>query len=259
VTDWWGQGAYGVRFDWGRAGAAALAGPGTCLVVVDVLTFTTSVSVAAEAGVRVFPYQWRDETAVAFARQHHAQLAAGQRVPDDDAPWTLSPAALRRAPFTERLVLPSPNGSSIAAAASSSGATVVAACLRNASAVGEWLGARQFGTPERPVIVIAAGERWPDGSLRPGLEDLLGAGAVSAAMRTGLSPEALSPEATAAAACYAAAGDVPSAVRDCASGQELIERGFAEDVEIATEIDTCHVVPVLTNGAFTSRQNKELS
>ena len=27
------------------------------------------------------------------------------------APWSLSPAGLRRAPFTPRLVLPSPNGS----------------------------------------------------------------------------------------------------------------------------------------------------
>jgi 2-phosphosulfolactate phosphatase len=46
--------------------------------------------------------------------------------------------------------------------------------------------------------------------------------------------------------------DVPSAIRDCASGQELIEQGFAEDVAIVTEIDACRVVPVLTDGAFTA-------
>jgi 2-phosphosulfolactate phosphatase len=256
VTDWWSQRAYGVRFDWGHAAAATLAGPGACLVIVDVLAFTTAVSVVTEAGIKVFPYQWRDETAAVFARQHEAQLAAGHRTPDAAAPWTLSPAALRRAPFTPRLVLPSPNGSAIAATASGSGATVVAACLRNAGAVGEWLAAQRFGTPERPVIVIAAGERWPDGSLRPGLEDLLGAGAVLAALRTALSPQALSPEATVAAACYAAAGDVPSAIRDCASGHELTERGFAEDVAIAAEIDACRVVPVLTDGAFTAASQR---
>ena len=98
---------------------------------------------------------------------------------DADQPWSLSPAALLRAPYTPRLVLPSPNGSTIAAAASG---LVLAACLRNASAVGRWLAAHGYGTPSRPVLVVPAGERWPDGSLRPSLEDGLGAGAVIAAL-----------------------------------------------------------------------------
>ncbi|MEV0095209.1 hypothetical protein [Streptomyces sp. NPDC050738] len=92
---------------------------------------------------------------------------------DEASPWSLSPAALRRAPFVPRLVLPSPNGSAIAAAAGES--AVLAGSLRNASAVGRWLADRGYGTLDRPVAVIASGERWPDGSLRPALEDLLGA------------------------------------------------------------------------------------
>jgi 2-phosphosulfolactate phosphatase len=47
---------YGVRLDWGLAGAAALTAPAACLVIVDVLSFSTSVTVAAEAGTRVFPH-----------------------------------------------------------------------------------------------------------------------------------------------------------------------------------------------------------
>ncbi|MEU5612178.1 hypothetical protein AB0H03_26200 [Streptomyces sparsogenes] len=46
-------------------------------MVVDVLSFSTSVMVAVEAGMRVFPYAWRDETAVAFARQKAAEPAEG--------------------------------------------------------------------------------------------------------------------------------------------------------------------------------------
>ena len=38
----------------------------------------------------------------------------------------------------------------------------------------------------------------------------------------------------------------------CASGRELVERGFAEDVAIAAELASSAVVPVLRDGAFTS-------
>lgn len=58
ATDSWGRQAdYGVRFDWGPSGAAALAPDSACLVVVDVLSFSTSVTVAAEGGIQVVPYQ----------------------------------------------------------------------------------------------------------------------------------------------------------------------------------------------------------
>ena len=251
MAEWFAQSPYGVRFDWGLAGAAALASPGSCLVIVDVLSFTTSVTVAVEAGTRVLPCAWRDETAADFARRHQARLAAGRRTASADSPWSLSPASLRRAPFTARLVLPSPNGSAISAAASDGGATVIAACLRNASAVGRWLAKHGFGTPRQPATVIAAGERWPDGSLRPALEDLLGAGAVIAAMN-GHGGGLRSPEADAARACFEATPDPASAVTNSASGRELTAKGFADDVAIAIEINSCHVVPILTDHAFTA-------
>ncbi|WP_427168214.1 hypothetical protein ACQF4J_42955 [Streptomyces sp. C1-1] len=74
------------------------------------------------------------------------------------------------------------------------------------------LPARQgHGTAERPLAVIAAGERWPDGSLRPALEDLLGAGAIiDELVSHGAGP--LSPEAAAARACFTGTPDVAAAV-----------------------------------------------
>jgi 2-phosphosulfolactate phosphatase len=254
MDSWFRQSGYGVRFEWGAAGAEQLAFEAACLVVVDVLSFSTAVTVAAERGMRVFPYRWRDGTAADFAARVGAELAVGRRAVGPDAPWSLSPAALRRAPFTSRLVLPSPNGSAIAAAADAATTVVVAASLRNAAAVGGWLAGQGFGTAERPVAVIASGEHRADGSLRPALEDLLGAGAVIAALTTatdGRSGKAASPEAAAAAAVFTATRDVRATITDCASGRELTESGYAEDVAIALETTDSTVVPILTAGAFT--------
>ncbi|WP_329620251.1 2-phosphosulfolactate phosphatase [Streptomyces sp. NBC_01255] len=235
-----------ISFGWGPVEARALAPAAACVVVVDVLSFTTSVGVAVEGGTAVLPYRWRDATAAAFAREEDAVLAVGRREATEAHPWTLSPAALRAAPMPSRLVLPSPNGSTIAAEAG--GATVVAASLRNPTAVARWLADRGYGSADRPLAVIASGERWPDGSLRPALEDLLGAGAVlSALARTG---GTASPEASAAATLWAATEDPVAALHGCDSGRELYEYGFPQDVAVAAEIDSSTTVPVLVDGAF---------
>ncbi|MCX2180341.1 2-phosphosulfolactate phosphatase [Streptomyces sp. SKN60] len=237
-----------VSFGWGPVEARALASSAAYVVVVDVLSFTTAVGVAVERGAVVHPYRWRDETAVAYAREQDAVLAVGRRAATPEHPWSLSPAALCAAPVPDRLVLPSPNGSTIAAEAAGSGATVVAASLRNAGAVARWLGARSGSGAG--VAVIASGERWPDGSLRPALEDLLGAGAVLAALQEKAAGPALTPEATAAATLWTATKDPVAALHGCASGRELYEYGYPQDVEVAAEIDASTAVPVLVDGAF---------
>jgi 2-phosphosulfolactate phosphatase len=234
----WSQHGYGVRFEWGITGARTLHG--ACYVIVDVLSFTTSVGVAVAAGTAVYPYQWHDASASTYAQRIGAVLAAKQRSPTAQVPWSLSPAALLRAPSVPALVLPSPNGSAIAAALADR--AVVAACLRNATAVARRLTAEGFGTTDRPVVVVAAGERWPDQQLRPALEDLLGAGAVIDALGDGVRR---SPEAETARACFTSANDPAELIRTCASGVELIQRGFPDDVAVATEFDVSDSVPVL--------------
>jgi 2-phosphosulfolactate phosphatase len=61
-----------------------------------------------------------------------------------------------------------------------------------------------------------------------------------------------SPEAGAARACFEGTADPASAVTDSASGRELTDGGFADDVAIAIEINSCRVVPVLADHAFTA-------
>ena len=146
-------------------------------------------------------------------------------------------------------MLPSPNGAAICTAVPPD-VPLLAACLRNISAVGSWLTVRGYGTPERPVAVLAAGERWPGGSLRPALEDLLGAGALICDQHAqGRGP--LSAEAAAAKASYEGTADLAHAVAVGASGRQLIAMGFAEDVGIATDEDASALVPVRdSDGAF---------
>lgn len=234
--------SYRVRMDWGPTGAAAIAEGADVAVVVDVLSFTTTLSVAVERGMTVYPFRWKDERAAAYAEERHAVLAAGRSVRTG---VSLSPASVREAVGVERLVLPSPNGSSIAFGLAASGPRVLGASLRNASAVAHWVH-EQGGT----VAVVAGGERWPDGSLRPAVEDLWGAGAVLAALVdrgvTGLSPEARVAEQSFRAVRPGLADEL----RDCASGRELIAIGFDGDVEIAAELDASAAVPLLVDDAF---------
>jgi 2-phosphosulfolactate phosphatase len=243
------QSAYRRRFDWGQAGARALvadARPGDVAVVVDVLSFTTTLSVAIERGAAVYPYPWAAADAPAYADERDAVLARGRRAGLAEGAVSLSPASFEGISRIERVVLPSPNGSAISFGLRDAGVTVVGACLRNAGAVGRWL----QRAPGR-VAVIAAGERWPDGSLRPAAEDLWGAGAVLHAL--GL--EEASPEARLAGAAFAEVqDDLAIALSDCASGRELIAAGFARDVEIACDVDSSEILPVLRGEAFVGDQ-----
>ncbi len=255
------QAGHAIRFEWGSTGAAAVADgvDGADLaVVVDVLSFTTTLSVALERGITVYPYRWKDERAAAYAAERDAVLAVGRfEARGAGGGVSLSPAHLvdgrgvEGVEGIERIVLPSPNGSSIAFALRDSGAVVVGACLRNATAVARWLEPRVRDGAR--LAVVAAGERWPDGSLRPAVEDLWGAGAVLAGL-AGLGDLALdlSPEATMAAQAYRAVlPGLTQQVIACASGQELVGAGFPDDVAIAAEHDVSTVVPVLRGDAFT--------
>lgn len=261
MSDWESQSGSGIRFEWGPSGASHLGGQARCLVVVDVLSFTTAVSVAVEKGIRVLPFWWPASgagdiehtgaamAAEAYARQSGARLAARRHAVTPHTPWSLSPAHLHAAPFVARLVLPSPNGASIAAATPRS-VPLVAACLRNITAVGSWLTERGYGSPTRPVAVIAAGEQWQDGRLRPAVEDLLGAGALISELHSqGAGP--LSVEAAAAKAAYDGTADLAHAVAAGTSGRELTVLGFSQDIGIASEEDACTLVPVRDgDGAF---------
>ncbi|WP_412537931.1 2-phosphosulfolactate phosphatase [Longispora sp. K20-0274] len=246
----YGQHGFRARFDWGPIGADAV-GPGAAVVaVVDVLSFTTALTVAADLGIEVWPYRWRDASAAGYAERHGATLAVGRSEVTGPDQVSLSPATIRCATDVRRLVLPSPNGSTISHRLAATGATVIGVSLRNATAAAEWTGRRLAGDPAAVVAVVAAGERWPDGSLRPAVEDLWGAGAFLAGLvARGFGP--LSPEAEGAVAAYRTVADrLPSLLVECAGGRELYDYGYPEDVAVAAEVDGSRRVPVMDGPRF---------
>jgi 2-phosphosulfolactate phosphatase len=237
------QSPYQTRFDWGASGLQALAPGSEVVVIVDVLSFSTAVDIALSRGAVLYPFPYKDERAASFAAGQGAHLAVGRAEMSEASPFSLSPASLQRLRPGDRLVLPSPNGATLSRMAAELGLPVLAGCLRNARAV-----ARAARARGRSISVIAAGERWGDGSLRVALEDLLGAGAILSEL------EELSPEARAARATFETlVPDLRAHLLHSSSGRELCEAGFEEDVLLAAELNSSLATPSLEEGAFCSR------
>lgn len=244
------QSDYTVRFDWGLPGARAIAEDADLAVIIDVLSFTTTLSVALDSGIAVLPYRWNDGSAQQYAEAAGAVLAV-PRSKATSGQISLSPNTIRPTLAPERLVLPSPNGSTIAYELARSADICIGASLRNATAIAEWIMLNLDSSST--IAVVAAGEKWPDLQLRPAVEDLWGAGAVISALVQGGWAGSLSPEAHVAAGAWTAVADtVSTSLRDCASGRELIAAGYPEDVSTAAELNQSRSVPILRDQVFVS-------
>lgn len=211
-----------VRCECGRNGVVKLSKECEVIIIVDVLSFSTSVDIAVGRSIQVIPYGGSLDIAPEFAVEHDALLSQHR----GRGGFSLSPASFLEMPYVERVVLPSPNGSTLTLLAGAS-SQVLYGCLRNASAVGK--ASHGYQT----VGVVPAGERWSDGSMRPALEDWLGAGAIIANL-----PGSWFPEAQAAVAAFEThRADILGAMRTCPSGVELIDKGYEEDVVLASQYD----------------------
>jgi 2-phosphosulfolactate phosphatase len=239
------QRRFDVRCEWGLPGIRLVGASADVLIIVDVLSFSTCVDVAISRGASVFPYRWNDETAREYATRVGAELAV-QR--GQTGKYSLSPVSMRSAVAGTRIVLPSPNGSELTTESEGLGRIVLAGCFRNCQAVATFAAAKG-----EAIAVIPSGERWPDGTLRPAVEDLAAAGAIIANLAG-----ALSPEASAAVAVWnAARNGISDFLASCVSGQELIERGFEEDVRVACEVNVSATVPMLSERAYIRVETRE--
>lgn len=232
------QSEFDIRCEWGLKGVEALAPISDAIVIVDALSFSTAIDIATARGAFVFPYQWKNESALEYARSIGAELADPTR---KVGTWSLSPVSLTSIPTDTKLVLPSPNGSTLSLATGKT--PTFAGCLRNAQAVAQ--ACLQFG---KRISVIAAGERWSDQTLRPAIEDWIAAGSIINFLRGSLSPEAQ----LAKDAFHASQDTLAERHHTCSSGKELIERGFMSDVEFAMQFNVSTNVPILKDSFYSS-------
>ncbi|MDI9334814.1 MAG: 2-phosphosulfolactate phosphatase [Cytophagales bacterium] len=231
---------FSVRLEWGSSAVRNLGSEADCIVVIDIMSFSTCVSIAVDRGAIIYPYPWRDETAKLYGDERGAAVASGKRRFADG--WSLSPQSMLNTTEGLKLVLPSPNGSTCTFLARELNKVVYCASLRNLAAT-----AAVCQRYER-ILVVPCGERWEDdNSLRPCFEDYLAAGGfVSALARSDVSPEAR----TASFAYDALGANRSKAFSACGSAVELTERGFAGDVALCLEENISHVACRLEGDRF---------
>ena len=107
---WFLQSDYEIRFEWGLEGAKRLSPKADIAIVVDALSFSTCVEVGVTAGAQIFPFYFKDDRAEEYARSVNAVCASPARRKNEIC---LSPATLTTLKPGDRVVLPSPNGSTI--------------------------------------------------------------------------------------------------------------------------------------------------
>jgi 2-phosphosulfolactate phosphatase len=74
------QSEFEIRCEWGELGVSQLAPISDVVIIVDVLSFSTSVEIATSRDAMIFAYRWKDASAAVFAASVRAIVAdAGRR------------------------------------------------------------------------------------------------------------------------------------------------------------------------------------
>jgi 2-phosphosulfolactate phosphatase len=244
------QDPYEIKLDWGQRGARAASERNEIVIIIDVLSFSSTVVTAVEHGAEIYPYPPPiNERAKAYAKELNAQIVWGRAEAVKFGGHSLSPSSFTSADSGQKFVMCSLNGAACTWIASKV-PTLLVGSLLNASSVAEM--ANQLkGKWSCPVTVIPCGEKWSDAAenentLRPGIEDYLGAGMILSKLTGSKSPEA--------EVCIGAfehsKNRIKELIWDSASGRELRERGYEQDVMHCSQVDISHNVPMLYKERF---------
>lgn len=244
------QSPYECRVEWGQRGAREAAERGDITIIVDVLSFSSTIVTAVNFGAVIFPYpifpngQEKD-----YADKVGGKLILGRAEGAKLGLPSLSPVTFSKTHADKKFVLCSLNGASCTWIASKVPALLVG-CLLNASAVASVANHLKTKTNAN-ITIIPCGEKWSDvkegeNGLRPSIEDYLGTGLILSKLEGKKSPEA--------EVCLNAFHNLEKKINeliwDCGSGRELRERGFEDDVRHSSRINVYQTVPMLHKDHF---------
>ncbi|MCF7810108.1 2-phosphosulfolactate phosphatase [bacterium] len=239
-----GQIDYKCRFDWGSEGAASAAERGDIIVIVDTLSFSTSVVTAVHNGGIIYPAVDQDDLLEIAGRIDAVKAVQRSKVPSEGR-FSLSPETFIELEAETSVILASPNGASCCRAAKSA-SNVFVASLINAEAMGKTL-ERIMDLTGSNVTLIACGEQLQSGLDNPGIrfaiEDMLAVGAILSYILKDKSPEAQ--------VCEAAFGAIEhfidEMIWDSISGRELRSSGFGHDVNYSARMNIIDTVAAMEN------------
>jgi 2-phosphosulfolactate phosphatase len=223
--EWWcrmfDQSPYKCRVEWGGRDAREAALRGDITIIVDVLSFSSTVTTALNFGASIFPFPPpMNETAIDYAKSIGAQLVWGRAEAAKFGGHSLSPTSFTPADDGQKFVICSLNGAACTWVASKVPALLIG-CFLNASAVSN--AANQLNMKiGANISVIACGEKWSsnlenENNMRPGIEDYLGAGFILSMLGGSKSPEAQ----VCIGAYEHSKAKIQELVWDCGSGREL--------------------------------------
>jgi 2-phosphosulfolactate phosphatase len=242
------QSPYVCRVEWGRRGAREAAERGDIVIIVDVLSFSSTVISALNYGALIFPYpptlDGKD-----YAKKINAEYILGRAEASKAGVPTLSPVSFNEQHSNRKYVLSSLNGAFCTWIASNVPALLIGSLL-NASSVAYAANQLRFQT-NASITVIPCGEQWSNGreeeeTLRPAIEDYLGAGAILSSLSGEKSPEAE----VCTGAFLHAKSKLDKLIWECGSGRELRDRGFADDVKHCSRLNVYQIVPILEGNHF---------
>lgn len=242
------QSPYRCRLARGRRGAKEAAARGDIIVVIDTLSFSTAAVTAVHYGGIIYPCP-EEEDRFAFAQRVQAEATVGRPDVPTKGRFSLSPTTYLNLQPNTRIVVASPNGATCSRYAHQASYLLVGTLI-NAHAVAQAL-THLITTTDHTVTILACGERWTtpdeDGPLRVALEDDLGAGAIISYLTCDKSPEARACEGT----FHTCQTDLNHVLADCASGRELIAKGYQTDVAHAAQLSIYNTVPIMKKAYLT--------
>jgi 2-phosphosulfolactate phosphatase len=223
---------------------------GVDVVIVDVLRATTTIAFAVSRGASVLTLADEKDALAQGATLGDRAILVGERMGQrlegfhaNNSPTELAALALAN----KVVVLTTTNGTQAVAACATAN-RVFAGAITNAGALGRYL--CPGGSLERDVAIVCAGRS--TGALA--LEDLLGAGAITAAIAAATSPDAnlwIADGARVALDLFdRERADLAAAVARSDAAEEILEHGAGADVALAGQLDSVATVPLLRDGRF---------